>query len=67
VSENLWEILKLSKDDTLNTIVSVAATLPKDSGPDVLIDALFEYINTHHSALQTALLAIKSEASVLYK
>jgi hypothetical protein len=67
VSENLWEILKLSKDDTLNTIAVVAASLPKDAGPDVLIDALFEYINTHHSALQTALLAIKNEASVLYK
>lgn len=65
VSESLWKILVLAKDNTMSLIDRVASDLPKTASADDFINALFTYIDQQTSnPLQTALSAIKKEAAL---
>ncbi|MEM6320615.1 MAG: hypothetical protein AAF960_23300 [Bacteroidota bacterium] len=67
VSEKLWEIIKLSRTDTLNVISSVAENVnPKDDAQK-LVEALFAALESREgSPLLTAQIAIKKEAGLLF-
>lgn len=66
VSEQLWQIIKVSRDDTVGVIDAIAGKLdPKGSSLD-LSKQLLGYIDSQpFSALDKALQAIKKEAGIL--
>ncbi|MCB0608474.1 MAG: hypothetical protein H6562_19860 [Lewinellaceae bacterium] len=66
VSEQLWEILKISRDDAVNFIGLVAEKVPAKSPARELAEALLQYHSSREtSGIDKALLAIKKEAGVL--
>jgi len=66
VSDQLWQILKISKDDVINTIDLVSETVDPQADADVLVKALFHHLSAkEYIPLDKALQAIKKEASVL--
>ncbi len=67
VSAQLWEIIKLSRMDTVNVVTSVAEGIDPKSDAKELIAALFTTIETREgSPLLTAQAAIKKEAGLLF-
>ena len=67
VSEQLWEIIKLSRTDTVNVVTSVAEGINPKSDAQELIKALFAAIETREgSPLLTAQAAIKKAAGLLF-
>ncbi len=66
VSENLWEIIKIAKEDTLACIDEAAASLNPKSDSSELISSLIQVMSGRIQPLDRALVAIKNEASLLY-
>lgn len=67
VSEKLWQIINLAKEDTMTLIGAIAETVDSKSNSKQLSDALINAINERRDyPLGTALTAIKKEASVLF-
>lgn len=67
VSEKLWEIVKLSRTDTVNVVTSVAEEIDPKANANELIAALFKAIEERDgSPLLTAQSAIKREAGILF-
>ena len=67
VSESLWEIIKLAKDDVLNTVSNVAASIEPNADARKLSQALIAFLNERESTgPMIALKAIKKEASLLF-
>lgn len=67
VSEQLWEIIKLSRTDTVNVVTSVAEGVDPKADANELVKALFTAIeNREGSPLLTAQAAIKKEAGLLF-
>lgn len=67
VSEQLWEIIKLSRTDTVNIVTSVAEGVDPKADANELVKALFQTIETRKGApLLTAQAAIKKEAGLLF-
>lgn len=67
VSEKLWEIIKLSRTDTVNVISSVAEGVDPKADANDLVKALFRTIEEREgSPLLTAQAAIKKEAGLLF-
>ena len=66
VSDNLWQIIKVARDNTVGIINGVAENIdPKASGEEYA-NALLHYTNTQEvTALDKALQAIKREAGIL--
>ena len=66
VSKNLWEILRLSRDNVINTVDQIADGLDGNAPADELSARLLQYAGTQQVSMQTkALEAIKKEASIL--
>ena len=66
VSDKLWQIIKFAKDDTVNTINTIAQNIDPKSNSDLLANALMLYVEQNGSkALDTALLAIRKETAIL--
>ncbi len=66
VSEQLWEIIKISRDDTVHFIGLVADKLPAGASAREFAELLLQYHSGRESSgLEKALLAIKKEAGVL--
>ncbi len=66
VSDQLWQIIKLSKDDILNMINLVGDSVDPQASADELVNALFAALEERESIpLNTALAAIKKEATLL--
>lgn len=67
ISEQLWEIIKLSRTDTINVVTSVAEGVDPKASADELIKALFAAMEAREgSPLLTAQAAIKKEAGLLF-
>ncbi len=66
ISEQLWQIIKISRDDTVNIINGIFEQVDPDSPSRELANRLLFYVeNQPASALEKALVAIKKEASLL--
>lgn len=66
VSDQLWQIIKIARDETIHFISLVAAEVDPKADAKALSDALFKYLAVQESStLNTALLAVKKEAGVL--
>lgn len=66
ISDTLWQIIRLTKDNMMAIISDVGGKLDKKAGADELTDALFSYLNENSSATDTALAAIRKEAGDLF-
>lgn len=66
VSENLWAIVKIAKEDTLACISEAATSLDPKAPSAALISSLVQVMSGRIQPLDRALVAIKNEASVLY-
>lgn len=67
VSEQLWEIIRLAKDNTVNLIIGVAENVNPSDTADSLVKALYATLEQQEQhALNTARLAIKKEVGVLF-
>lgn len=67
VSEQLWQIIKISKDDTVDLINGIAERVDPKAPSKELAGMMLKFMETHPSqALDKALLAIKKEASILF-
>ena len=66
LSENLWQIIKIARDDVVNTINIVAEQLDPQASSRELSRSLFNALNErNYVPLDKALEAIKKEASLL--
>ncbi len=66
VSDQLWQIIKISKEDTMTVISSVAEKLDPKAPSSSLATALISFVESQPStSLDKALLAIKKEATIL--
>ena len=66
VSDQLWQIIKIARDDTVNTIDVVMEDIDPKSDARELAAALFAFLQKRESTgLDKALIAIKKEASLL--
>jgi hypothetical protein len=65
VSEQLWEIIKLARDETVNIINEVCNELPKEADGRQLAGTLLNLLNNKSTGLDKAQMAIKKEASLM--
>ena len=67
VSDQLWQIINLAREDTINLISSIGETVDSKSDAKILSTALFKALNERNNyPLHTALRGIKKEASILF-
>jgi hypothetical protein len=66
VSSELWQIIKLTKDNMLGIVNEAAQGLAKDADSEQLIDALFKFMTDKQSPTDTALAAIRQEAGEIF-
>jgi len=66
VSPQLWEIIKMSRDDSVNTIALAMDSIPAQSDGKALVEAAMQLIQQRGvTGIDKALQAIKKEASLL--
>lgn len=66
VSEQLWQIIKISRDDTVNIINGIAEKVDPKAPAKDLTTLLLKFVESQPaSALDKALSAIKKEATIL--
>lgn len=65
VSEQLWEIIKLSRDEAVNIVNEIAATLKPEAPAKELSGVLLNFLSGKETALDKAQIAIKKEASLI--
>jgi hypothetical protein len=64
ISEQLWNILKLAKNHTVNSINTVGSALDEEATSSDFVDRMFEYLNSDEdNPLDTAASAIRKEVS----
>ena len=67
VSGQLWQIINLAKEDTMNMVSAIAETVDPKANAKELSNALINAMNERADyPISTALTAIKKEASVLF-
>lgn len=66
VSDQLWQILNIARDDAINTVDLAAESVSPKADAKELAQALFNILEKRGTTgLETALLAIKKEASLM--
>lgn len=66
VSEQLWQIIKIARDEAVNTISLVAESIDPKADAKELAGALIHFLNQREvTGLDQALLAVKKEAAVI--
>lgn len=66
VSEKLWTIVQMAKNQMIEIISQITETLPEGSGPNDLKKAIMDYHQREdRTPIETAKLAIKREAGLL--
>lgn len=64
VSENLWQIIQLAKNDTINVVNSVANSTKNATTATEFIGAIYEFLDTRGAGtLDKAGIAIRTEAA----
>ena len=67
VSEQLWQIIKMAKEDTVNFVSLVAESVSPKAEAQEFATALMDFIGKRPiSGTEQALIAIKKEASLLF-
>jgi hypothetical protein len=67
VSEQLWQIIKISRDDTVNIINGIAEKVDPKAPAKELSGMMLKFMESQPTtALDKALMAIKKEASILF-
>lgn len=67
VSETLWQIITLAKNETLAFVSQTASDLPADGNADELVSSLLQAIDQMPATpLQRAIVAIRTEAGQLF-
>lgn len=68
VSDTLWKIISVSKDETLNFVVEAADGLDPQANDDVLVQMLLRMLNNQGqpTPLQRAVIALRTEAGQLF-
>lgn len=67
VSETLWQIITLAKNETLAFVSQASSHLPPDSNSDELVSSLLQAIDDMPvTPLQRAIVAIRTEAGQLF-
>lgn len=68
VSDTLWKIISLAKNETLSIVSETAPELDPKSDSSELIDVLFKVLeeNGQSTMLQKAIIAIRTEAGQLF-
>jgi hypothetical protein len=67
VSEQLWKIIKISRDDTVGIITGLAENIDPQASAKQFAEMLLRYMDSQpETALDKALLAIKKEASLIF-
>ena len=66
VSDQLWQIIRLTKENMLGIVNEVASKTDNNANSEVLIDELFKYLSENQSPTDTALAAIRQEAGDLF-
>jgi hypothetical protein len=66
VSDQLWQIIRLTKENMLGIVNEVASKTDNNANSEILIDALFKYLDENQSPTDTALSAIRQEAGDLF-
>lgn len=68
VSETLWQIITLAKDETLAAVSRAAEGLDADNDADILVGRILQAVDEQHGAtpLQRAIVAIRTEAGQLF-
>jgi hypothetical protein len=68
VSEQLWQIIKIARDDSIDSISIVAEKIDSRADSQEFAVAILEFLNQREAtALEKALIAIKKEASLLFQ
>ncbi len=65
VSDQLWQIVKIARDDAVNFISLVADSVDSKARGEEFSEALIQYLSTREMAVDKALIAIKREAGIL--
>lgn len=66
VSDQLWQIIKIARDDAVNTVSLVAESVDPKADAKDLSNAIVNFLSTRETTgLDTALLAIKKEAGLV--
>ncbi len=66
VSGDLWQIIKLTKDNMLGIVSEAAQGLKKEDSTEAFINALFQFMADKQSPTDTALTAIRQESGELF-
>lgn len=66
VTDALWQIIRLTKDNTIAIVNDAASNLDKNADSETLITALFKYIAENPNPTDLALSAIRQEAGELF-
>ncbi|HQU59506.1 MAG: hypothetical protein KDD02_10800 [Phaeodactylibacter sp.] len=67
VSGQLWEIIKMARDEAVNIVTLVAEKVDAKASSKDLAQALFHFLNQRESTVvEKALLAIKKEAGAIF-
>lgn len=68
VSDTLWKIIRLSKEETLNLVLTSAEGLSADADAQVLVDSIFQNLEKIGgvSPVERALPAVRAEAAALF-
>ena len=68
VSDTLWKIISLAKDETMNLVVLAASGLDPQADDEQLVDNLLRLVadQGQPSPLQRATMALRAEASQMF-
>jgi len=67
ISEQLWEIIKIARDDSINTISLASEMVNNDAPSQELAEAIMSILEKRGvTAIDKALQAIKKEAAILF-
>jgi hypothetical protein len=67
VSSQLWEIIKLARDEAMNVVTLVASQTTAQAPGKELAQSLLNFLNQRESTIgENALLAIKKEAAAIF-
>ena len=67
VSDTLWQIIRMAKNNTLTLVTMVGADLDPDAPSDLLVQALLQALDEQAiTPLQTAIHAVRTEAGKLF-
>lgn len=67
VSDTLWQIIRMAKNNTLALVTLTGPDLDPDAPSDVFANALLEALDAQSiTPLQTAILAVRTEAGQLF-